>query len=390
MTRFVRQSIIGRKKERTNVMEQKSYRPAWIEINLSAIQANIHELNRRLSSTTKIFAVVKANGYGHGDIQVAKAAIEAGASALAVALMDEAVRLREAGITVPILVLGWVSPEYIPIAIKHNIMLTVFQKEWLTAAKQIDFTGELKIHIKLDTGMGRLGMRTEQEIYEFMNELDQEHFRITGLFTHFATADEAEESYYLQQSDRFEQLAQVVRSQYSEPIQLHTGNSAASIRFPDQMLDYVRFGIGMYGLYPSSYMKKTRPFPLRPALSLHAKLIHVKKIEPGSKLSYGATYTAEKEEWIGTIPLGYADGIQRKWQGLDVLIDGKRMPLVGRICMDQCMVKLDQPYPVGTQVTFVGKQKNEQITLEEIAHQLETINYEIACLFTNRIPRYYH
>lgn len=371
-------------------MEQKSYRPAWIEINLSAIQANIHELNRRLSSTTKIFAVVKANGYGHGDIQVAKAAIEAGASALAVALMDEAVRLREAGITVPILVLGWVSPEYIPIAIKHNIMLTVFQKEWLTAAKQIDFTGELKIHIKLDTGMGRLGMRTEQEIYEFMNELDQEHFRITGLFTHFATADEAEESYYLQQSDRFEQLAQVVRSQYSEPIQLHTGNSAASIRFPDQMLDYVRFGIGMYGLYPSSYMKKTRPFPLRPALSLHAKLIHVKKIEPGSKLSYGATYTAEKEEWIGTIPLGYADGIQRKWQGLDVLIDGKRMPLVGRICMDQCMVKLDQPYPVGTQVTFVGKQKNEQITLEEIAHQLETINYEIACLFTNRIPRYYH
>lgn len=390
MTRFVRQSIIGRKKERTNVMEQKSYRPAWIEINLSAIQANIHELNRRLSSTTKIFAVVKANGYGHGDIQVAKAAIEAGASALAVALMDEAVRLREAGITVPILVLGWVSPEYIPIAIKHNIMLTVFQKEWLTAAKQIDFTGELKIHIKLDTGMGRLGMRTEQEIYEFMNELDQEHFRITGLFTHFATADEAEESYYLQQSDRFEQLAQVVRSQYSEPIQLHTGNSAASIRFPDQMLDYVRFGIGMYGLYPSSYMEKTRPFPLRPALSLHAKLIHVKKIEPGSKLSYGATYTAEKEEWIGTIPLGYADGIQRKWQGLDVLIDGKRMPLVGRICMDQCMVKLDQPYPVGTQVTFVGKQKNEQITLEEIAHQLETINYEIACLFTNRIPRYYH
>lgn len=370
-------------------MQQLSYRPAWIEINLAAIKANIHELQGHLLPMTKIFAVVKANGYGHGDLAVAKAAIEAGVSALAVSLLEEAIHLREAGITVPILVLGWVSPTFASVAVKYDIMLTIFQREWLLEIQNSDFTGRLDVHIKLDTGMGRIGIRSEQELTSFMQEIDVDRLRVTGLFTHFSTADEADETYFKEQVQRFEQFVQIVKENYSEPIVLHTGNSAAAMRFPEQMLDYVRFGIGMYGLYPSLHVKEHRPFKLEPVLSLFAQLIHVKRVDPGSKVSYGATYTAEKEEWVGTIPLGYADGIQRKWQGLDVLIDGKRMPLVGRICMDQCMVKLDQSYPVGTEVTFVGRQGDQVISLEEVAEQLGTINYEVACLFSSRIPRHF-
>ena len=370
-------------------MTELSYRPTWIEVDLDAIRYNVNQLQQRLSNTTKIYAVVKANGYGHGDAEVAKAALQSGAEALAVALLEEAIKLREAGITAPIIVLGWVAPEHVPIAAKEQITLTFFQKEWLQQVKSQDFKELLKLHLKVDTGMGRIGIQKLEEIKDILKEVDDPRFCLEGMFTHFATADESELTYYQEQKTMWESSQDIVQANWPDQLLMHTGNSAASMRFPQEMQDYVRFGIGMYGLYPSPVVKEEKPIPLKPALSLHARLVHVKKVPPGKSISYGATYTISDEEWIGTIQLGYADGLDRKLQGSDVLVNGRRMPLVGKICMDQCMVKLDQHYPIGTHVIVIGEQDKEIITMDEIAGRLGTINYEIACMFSDRIPRFY-
>ncbi|WP_017473795.1 alanine racemase [Amphibacillus jilinensis] len=366
------------------------YRQSWLSIDLSAIKDNIKQLRQQLARRTEIIAVVKANGYGHGDVQVAQAAIEAGATRLAVALLEEAVKLRKAGINVPILVMGWVSPAHASVAIDHDITLTIFQTSWLEAFYNQNLQKPLSVHIKLDTGMGRLGIRTAEELVTFIEKIDRQAIHLTGVFTHFATADEQELDYYQRQNERFEQQLALLKLYYPEGLVIHTGNSAAAMRHRADMFDAVRFGIGMYGLYPSMYMKKNPPFELYPALTLQTQLTHVKQLDPDEGVSYGVTYRTKGKEWIGTLPIGYADGVQRKWQGLDVLVDGKRMPLVGRVCMDQCMVKLDRAYPIGTEVTFIGKQGNEQISLEEVAEHLGTINYEVSCLFTSRLPRYYN
>ncbi|MBM7542895.1 alanine racemase [Amphibacillus cookii] len=371
-------------------MEPSVYRQSWLSIDLSAIKNNIKQLRQQLANRTEIIAVVKANGYGHGDVQVAQAAIEAGATCLAVALLEEAVKLRKAGINVPILVMGWVSPTHASVAVAYDITLTIFQTSWLEAYYDQNLQKPLSVHIKLDTGMGRLGIRTAKELVTFIEKIDRQAIHVTGVFTHFATADEQELDYYQLQNQRFEKQLALLKLHYPEELVIHTGNSAAGMRHSADMFDAVRFGIGMYGLYPSMYMKKTPPFVLYPALTLQTQLTHVKQLDPGEGVSYGVTYRTKGKEWIGTLPIGYADGIQRKWQGLDVLVDGKRMPLVGRVCMDQCMVKLDRAYPIGTEVTFIGKQGNEQISLEEVAEHLGTINYEVSCLFTSRLPRYYN
>lgn len=370
-------------------MTQLSYRAAWIDVDLGAIHYNMNQIKKRLTPTTKIYAVVKANGYGHGDVEVAKTALQAGASALAVALLEEAIRLREAGITAPILVLGRVAPEFVETAVKYKITLTFYQKEWLMQVKEQDFTDHLYVHLKLDTGMGRIGVKESGELVDILEEMTDPRIHFQGIFTHFATADEGSLTYFDEQKDKWESLRHIVESNWPHPVLMHTGNSAASMRFPDEMLDYVRFGISLYGLYPSSVVKEEKPIQLKPALSLHARLVHVKKVSPGMSISYGATYTATEQEWIGTIPLGYADGLRRQLQGTDVLIAGKRMKIVGKICMDQCMVKLDQAYPIGTQVTLIGRMQDEEVTMDEVAENLDTINYEVACMLSNRIPRYY-
>ncbi|KGX86567.1 alanine racemase [Pontibacillus litoralis JSM 072002] len=365
------------------------YRDTWVEIQLDAIKHNIQSLNDYLPDKTGIYAVVKANGYGHGDIQVAKTALASGAQALAVSLLDEALKLRKAGISAPILVLGWVRPCDAPLAAAHNIMLTFFQEEWLQQVKQYKFKERLTLHMKWDTGMGRIGVRTIEEMDALLTELDDPRLHLQGVFTHFASADECNLAHYTKQVERFHVLLQAFCRRWKYPVELHTGNSAASMRFPEQMHHKVRFGIGMYGLPPSDVVKDLQLIQLQPAFSLHSKLIHVKKVEKGESISYGATYTTEENEWIGTVPLGYADGWMRKLQGIDVLINGKRMPIVGRICMDQLMVKLDQFYPIGTKVTFIGKQGDDIIKVEEIARYADTINYEITCMISYRVPRVY-
>ena len=371
-------------------MKHNIYRETWAEIDLDAIGYNLKQMKQKLPQHCNIIAVVKANGYGHGAVQIARKALQSGAVALAVALLEEALILREAGIVAPILVFGRISPEAAAVAAEQDITVSLYQSEWIQEVNHQTLPQDLKVHLVLDTGMARVGLRTEEELTELLDKLKQSsNIKLTGIFTHFATADEADLTYFRKQQSRLEQLLEVLHSQWPEPVAVHTGNSAASIRFPKEMQHYIRFGVSMYGLYPSKVVKAEQTISLKPAFSLHSKLIHTKQIDPGYSVSYGATFTAEEQEWIGTIPIGYGDGWIRKIQGLEVLVDGKRMPIVGRICMDMMMVRLDREYPVGTKVTLIGKQKDAVIEMDDLADHLDTINYEIPCMINGRVPRVY-
>lgn len=366
------------------------YRNTWAEINLDAVDANIKQIKQSLSKKTEIMAVVKADAYGHGAIEIAKQALKSGATALAVALLEEAISLRNAGIDAPILVLSWVPPESASIAAEHHITLTVYQREWLESVNDLDFSKQLSIHIKWDTGMGRVGLRTKSELSEIIQVLNEKkHIYLTGVYTHYATADEADLTFYHEQSKRFSEFVTFLKTLWPYPLVIHSSNSAASFQSPEREEHYIRLGIAMYGLYPSEVIKSKESIQLKPVLSLHSRLIHVKQIQRGDTISYGREYEAEKAEWIGTIPIGYGDGWARRLQGSPVLIEGKRFPIVGRICMDQTMILLDKPYPIGTKVTLIGQQNDNFISMDEIAEYLGTINYEIACMINDRVPRVY-
>ncbi len=366
------------------------YRETWAEINLDAIKHNITQIKEILPQETNIIAVVKANAYGHGIVPIAKKALESGANALAVAILEEAMILREASITVPILVLGFVPAKHAPIAAKNNITLTIFQKKWLEDLNQFQFERPLKTHIKLDTGMGRIGIRSGDELINLIKEIDNnKNVLLTGIFTHFATADAKELVFYDEQVKRLEELLSVFKKNCTKEVIVHVGNSAASIRFPESMHNCIRFGISMYGLYPSKDVRIENRLDLIPAFSLHSRLVHVKKIAKGESVSYGRTYIAETDEWIGTVPIGYGDGWSRKLQGMSVLVNGRKMPIVGRICMDQLMIRLDEEFEIGTKVTLIGEQGKELIEMDEVADYLGTINYEIPCMINERVPRIY-
>ena len=364
------------------------YRDTWVEIQLDHLDHNIRSMSERLPVETAIFAVVKANAYGHGYGQIAKEALHAGASALCVAFLDEGIHLRKKGIEAPILVLGASRPEDAKLAAEYNISLTVFQEEWLDEA--MNFIGHgtrLKVHVKCDTGMGRIGIRDLTELKGIEKKLENNNcFMFEGLFTHFATADELDQSLFKVQLSKFNHL---VQSLETKPVYIHCANSAAAMLHNQTNFNAIRFGIAMYGLSPSPEIKPYLPFELKEVFSLHTKIINVKKVHAGDTVSYGATYKAEKEEWIATIPIGYADGWIRKLQGQEVLVNGARAQIVGRVCMDQCMIRLPEYSPIGTTVTLIGSQGNENISIDDIAVKLETINYEIPCLISTRVPRVY-
>ncbi|WP_058306019.1 alanine racemase [Gracilibacillus massiliensis] len=372
-------------------MDNKFYRDSWVEVNLDHIIYNIGQLKNKLGNHTEVYAVVKANGYGHGDVEVAQAALKGGATRLAVAVLDEALRLRKAGITAPILVMGWIRPEDVVVAVEYDITVTCYQKKWLEDVQKLTLSKPVKVHLKWDTGMGRIGIRTEEELLEIIPLLSHANLYLEAIFTHFATADEEDSEWFAKQLSQFDRLWRTFKKEWQyHKILVHTGNSAASMRFPEKMFDFVRFGISMYGLYPSPLVKKEKPIDLKAALSLHSRLIHVKKVEAGTPISYGATYVTKEDEWIGTVPLGYADGILRALQGAEVLVNGERCEIVGRICMDQLMVRLNQPANTGDKVTLIGSQQHQTVEMDEWAKKLDTINYEIACMISYRVPRIYH
>lgn len=369
-------------------MEQAFYRDTWAEIDLDAIFYNVQSMKQHVGSHVEVIAVVKANAYGHGDIQVAKTALEAGATRLAVAFLDEALALRKKGISldVPILVLGATNPQYAPLAASQNIALTVFRADWFEQAiVYAPYEQPLNVHMKLDTGMGRLGAKTKEEVQQMIHAIEQHpSFILEGVYTHFATADEQNIDYFSFQYDTFLHMLEWLSI---KPPLIHCANSAAGLRYPDRIFNAVRFGISMYGLAPSQEMKSLLPYPLKEAFSLHSRLTHVKKVKGGEKISYGATYGAETDEWIGTVPIGYADGWLRRMQHFSVLVDGKRAPIVGRVCMDQMMIRLPYELPVGTKVTLIGEQQGDRISVDDVAAHVNTINYEIPCTISYRVPR---
>ncbi|GEL13119.1 alanine racemase [Lapidilactobacillus concavus DSM 17758] len=371
-------------------MQTSFLRPTYIEIDQQAIYHNVFETAKRLHDDAELFAVVKADAYGHGLVPVARVCREAGATGFCVATIDEAMALRSAQITEPILVLGISSPQTVAIAAAQHISLTFGDLDWLKeATRYLEQTANLpalNLHVALDTGMGRIGFTDQNQLATAVTQLRQsKEFNFEGIFTHFSTADERETTYFEQQLAKFNAMMSVVGER---PHYVHVANSATSLWHQVCHANMIRFGIGIYGLNPSGNQLQL-PYELEPALSLYSELVFVKHVQAGTAISYGATYHATQDEWIGTIPIGYADGWLRRLSGMPVLINGQRCPIVGRVCMDQIMVRLPEQLAVGTKVTLIGRDGVDEITAQEVAEYSQTIHYEITCGLQDRIPRHY-
>ncbi|UDM31923.1 alanine racemase [Lentilactobacillus laojiaonis] len=371
-----------------------NHRPAQIVIDQKALYENISNAKKHLQPNTNLFMVVKADGYGHGAVQVARVAQQAGADGFCVSILDEALQLRQAGIVdVPILVLGIIDPLDAMVAAENQISVTVGSIEWLQRAEQVlsDLPNEspiLNIHFGLDTGMGRIGFQKPSELKDAINYLESNnnHFNFEGIFTHFSTADSSNTDYFEIQKQRFKEFMEVVDK---KPKYVHVANSATSLWHQYGQTNIVRLGIAGYGLNPSGREIADLPYQLKPAMSFTSKLVYTKYVEKGRSIGYGATYETDEDQWIGTVPVGYADGYSRNMQGYYVLVDGQKCPVVGRVCMDQFMIRLPKKYDVNTPVTLMGTSGNETITADDIADHLGTISYEIICGFSVRLPRKY-
>ncbi|WP_152395060.1 alanine racemase [Paenibacillus guangzhouensis] len=375
------------------------YRPTRAEISLNALRHNIEAFRSLIPADTKLLACVKANAYGHGAVGIAREAERLGIDYLSVAFLDEALQLRYAGIQTPILVLGYTGPEGLALARQHQITLMVFSEDVAEAAAALPEDPEqpLKVHVKVDSGMGRLGLLAGQEAVDFVERmLTLPQVDVEGIFTHFSCADETNKEYTMGQYRGFQATIDELQTRgITLPI-IHTGNSATGIDLPELTGNMLRLGISLYGLYPSKEVMKER-VALKPILTLRTRLTRVKRLPKDTGISYGKRYmTQQEEECIGTLPVGYADGFSRMMSGkVEVLIRGQRVPVVGTICMDQCMVKLSgleeqgESLQAGEEVVLIGSQGGERISVEEIADHTGTINYETVCMLTDRIPRIY-
>ncbi|MFC2949809.1 alanine racemase [Virgibacillus sediminis] len=373
-------------------MEYGSYRPTWAEISLDAISGNTAAFKNHIQPGTKLMAVVKGDGYGHGSVEVAETAIEAGADYLSVAILDEALVLREAGIDFPLLVLGYTPPEAVHMAVKHDIALTVYTQEVAksileTAAEQ---KRKVRVHLKIDTGMNRIGLQEKEEAIELANMLKSDYVELEGVFTHFADADNTDPSYTNKQFGRFMSVVNALEEVGGRIPIRHCCNSAGTIAYPEMHLDMVRVGISLYGLYPEEHLREK--ISLHQAMSVKTKPVLVKTVKSGEPISYGCTYEPEQDARIATIPVGYADGFSRLLSNRgDVTVNGKRARIVGRICMDQSMIDVTGMSGVDreTIVTLFGEKKEGYVPLAEIADLMGTIHYETVCLIGKRVPRIY-
>lgn len=363
------------------------HRPTRAVISRKAIRHNIENEKSRLGKDVALWAVVKADAYGHGMIEVATEARKAGATGFCVAYLDEALALRKAGFTEMILVLGVVEPvEEVKLAAEHHISVVAASLSWLKRAARILGEDKLKIHIAIDSGMGRIGFTSIDEMKEAKQFLNQHpQFIQEGLFTHFATADEVDETYFHKQQERFLKAQPIFKDDVTY---IHTSNTATALWHQAWDSNAIRFGVGIYGMNPSGSVLPS-PYELEPAMSVETELVFVKQLPAGESISYGATYTTTEDEWIGTLPVGYADGFVRRYTGFEVLIDGKKAPIVGRVCMDQMMIRLPKEYPVGTKVTIIGQSGDLENTFTMAANHIGTINYELTCILGERLPRIY-
>lgn len=365
---------------------------AWAEIDLGAIRHNVGALKALTAPDTLFMAVVKADGYGHGAVEVARAALEAGADRLGVATVLEALALRAAGITVPIQLLSEPPATAVDAIIEHALIPTVVTKEFAGAlARASSVRGlETPFHLKVDTGMNRVGVRAD-EAASFAAMIAQfPGLVMEGVFTHFATADVAGDWDATRQLQRFGEVISAMREAKVDPGIVHAANSPATILLPEAHFDMVRCGIALYGLHPSRDTYER--VDLRPAMSVKARTTLVKRIGMGEGVSYGLTWQAPVSTDIATLPLGYADGVHRNLSNeMKVLCGGVRMQQVGRICMDQFMVEVARTsrVEIGDEFVIVGQQGSERILMDELADLAGTINYELACAFGMRLERIY-
>ena len=367
-------------------MKTSPHRPTKALIDLGAIRYNIQQMGAHIPQDTLKWAVVKANAYGHGAVAVATA-IQDDVDGFCVSNIDEAIELRQAGISKKILILGISEVESIPLALEFDITLTVAGLEWLehVLAVESDLSG-LTVHLKIDSGMGRIGFRSASEAEEAQTILKKHGANVEGIFTHFATADEESDSYFKQQLACFKEILNGLQE---VPEIVHASNSATTLWHAETIFNAVRMGDSMYGLNPSGQVLDL-PYELKPALTLESAIVHVKTVPAGACMGYGATYRADSEQVIATLPIGYADGWTRDMQNFSVLVDGQACPIVGRVSMDQITIRLPKPYPLGTKVTLIGSNGGKEITATQVATYRGTINYEVVCLLSDRISREYY
>ncbi len=360
-------------------------RPVWAEVNLQAIRDNTRAIRGLLGPDTALMAVVKANGYGHGLVQAADAAVQGGAERLGVAIVEEAVELRRSGSTSPIQILSEAPESAAGEIVDLDLIPTVYSPE---AAEAISRTASnrgtrVDVHLKIDTGMHRVGVAPSQvlELYQFCRNLPG--IRVEGAMTHFACADDPTNDYTKKQLAAFLEF----REELADVPLWHAANSAATLFMPQTHLNMVRIGIAMYGLQPAS---RPSPVPLVPALTLKSRVAFVQDLPPGEGVSYGLTYVADRRAKMAVLPIGYGDGFSRLLSNRGaVLINERRVRLIGNICMDQSLVEVDELTKVGDEAVLIGRQGNELISAEEIASILGTINYEVVCMINGRVPRRY-
>ena len=367
------------------------FRPTRAEIDLTAIDKNIKSLRDFLGKKTKLMAIVKANAYGHGAKEAAKTAERSGVDYLGVAYLGEALELRSAGTKVPILILSETPLEFAPLVIDGDITQTVYTIELAKAlaAAAANKNKKAKVHVKVDTGMGRVGVFPQQALSLVKQLAAIPSIELEGIFTHFSMGEDIESGFTQKQLGSFlEVLDQIKKEGIDIPIK-YCASSAAVFNFPQSHLDMVRLGITMYGLYPPG--QKKRPLALKSALSLKTKVLYLKRVPKGTPLSYGATYVTPKETTIATLPVGYADGLSRSLSNKgQVLIKGKKYPIVGRVTMDMTLVDTgDDKIEVWDDVVIIGSDGNQKISADDIAKQMDSINYEVVCGIGKRVPRVY-
>lgn len=371
----------------------KMIRPVWAEIDLDAIKYNIDSIKRRVD-TKELIAVVKADAYGHGALDVSKTLVENGATKLAVAVITEAMELRHGNINTPIMILGYTPLEFAADLINYDIEQTIFDLEYATKLSEIalNLGKKAKVHVALDTGMGRIGfLINDNSLNEILKISSLKGLEVVGIFTHFATSDESDKNYSNKQYKKFTDFNEKLVSKGVNIPLKHVSNSGAIIDMPNTYLDGVRAGIVLYGYYPSEDVLKQN-LDLKKAITIKTQVAHVKILDKNEYVSYGRKFKTERKSIIATLPIGYADGYSRALTGkAKVIINGKFAPVVGTICMDQCMIDVTDigDVHVGDEVIVLGKDKDLKFDADDMAKAMGTINYEVLCMIKQRIPRVY-
>ncbi len=369
-------------------------RPVWMEVDLDSLVHNLREVKKNLKPPASVIGVVKADGYGHGAVEVARVLLEEGVDRLAVAVLDEGMELRNAGIEVPILNLGYTPPYHYDLLCQYDVTPTIYNYDDAVSLsrKAAEKKRRIKIHIKLDTGMGRIGFIPGKDSLEAVSKIyNLDGIIIEGIFTHFSVADIEDKSYtYMQYRKYIDFCNKLADRGINIPIK-HVCNSAAIIDHPDMHLDMVRPGIILYGYFSDREVRKDLASP-RPVASLKARISHVKTIPAGASVGYGRKFIAYRETVVATLPLGYADGYSRILSGkANVLVKGREVPVIGNICMDQCMIDVTEieGVEVGEEVVLMGSQGGRSITALDLAGLMGTIQHEVLCGISKRVPRVY-